>query len=504
MMSGHGGPDRKNSKEPDLWSGIARLRGSIFGLGTALLVSACATEAIVPLPPERPAKTAATVASDANENREHRRMLAAFGGEYRVAAIQNLVDETILRVGEASERPDIRYRVTILNSSSINAFALPNGSVYVTRGLLALANDTSELASVLAHEVAHVTARHAIERAELERRSVLVSRVNSDLLNDPQTGQARQDQGRVAIASFSRQQELDADQIGVRTVAKAGYDPFGASRFLASLGRSAVLRGRSSERNGPDFLSTHPSTPERIQTALLAARQLSAPGSLSPEKERSERTRYLAAISGMTFGDDPGDGIIKGNQFLHPRLGFAFNAPEGFKLENSAQAVLGTKGGGQQALRFESIKLAQGTSLEDYLRKSPVENIPTSNVEPFAITGFQAATALANSDSWTYRFAVIRMGDRAYRMILAAQSYTPEVDREFKSSLATFRSLSAEESGILRQQKINIVTAQAGDTAETLAARAAGEPALEKFLVLNGLQEGQALRSGNRYKIIGS
>ena len=463
------------------------------------LLSGCASEALIPLPPDKP-QLAAPRAVDAAAAAEHRRLLAAFNGEYRAPQAQALIDETVLKLANATERPDLRYRVTILNTGRINAFALPSGYIYVTRGLLALANDTSELASVLAHEMAHVTARHAVERAELERRSVLVSRVNSDLLNDPQTGQVRQDQGRVAIASFSRQQELEADQIGVRTVAKAGFDPYGATRFLGSLERSARLSARPDGKNNVDFLSTHPATPERVQAALLAARQISAPGA----DNSVERNRYLSAVSGMVYGDDPADGLVRGASFVHPRLGFAFSAPPGFTLENSSDAVLGTKNNGQQALRFESIKLPLGSTIDDYLKTSPIPEAPTTNIEPLAIGGLPGATAIANGNDWTYRFAVVQSGSKAYRMILAAQSYTPEVDREFRSSIATYHALSAEEISAARVNKIAIVTAQPSDTVTSLAARMTGdrEQAADRFLVLNGIEGEQGLRPAQRYKIV--
>src|SRR5829696_6774156 len=160
------------------------------------------------------------------------------GGEYRAPDAKRLLGEVTARLVAATERPDERYEITILDSPAVNAFALPSGRLYVTRGLLALANDTSEIAAVLAHEIAHVTLRHASARSELALRSQLVSRVVSDVLNDPAAGATLLDQSRVRIAGFSRAQELEADQVGIRTLAKAGYDPHAASRFLNSLGRN--------------------------------------------------------------------------------------------------------------------------------------------------------------------------------------------------------------------------------------------------------------------------
>ncbi len=256
--------------------------------------------------------------------------------------------------------------MTLLNSPVVNAFALPNGRVYLTRGLLALANDRAEIASVIAHEIAHVLSRHAFERAELQQRSELVQRVVSQVLNDPTAGAAVQAQSRVTIAGFSRQQELEADLIAVKAIAAAGFDPYGATRFLASLQRStgqrALLTGERGERRGMDILSTHPSTAERINLTLAQARQIGAPG-----LGQRDREGWLAALEGLSFGDDPADGTVRGRRYLNPALGLSFTAPEGIALESTREAVLGVGGSGSRALRFDSVQLEAGQTLEAYV-----------------------------------------------------------------------------------------------------------------------------------------
>src|ERR1700680_2192337 len=176
-------------------------------------------------------------------------------------------------------------RVTILNSPADNAFALPTGQLYVTRGLIGLANDSAELASVLSHEMAHVIARHAAIREEQARRTELVSNIN-DMLGDPQVGAMALARSKLALAGFSRAQEFEADGIGVGIAARSGFDPYGAARLLSSMGRNADLRaGGRGDARSPDFLSSHPATPERVRNAHSTARQYTAPG--AGQRDRS-------------------------------------------------------------------------------------------------------------------------------------------------------------------------------------------------------------------------
>src|SRR4029077_11427633 len=167
---------------------------------------------------------------------------------------------------------------------------------------------------------------------------------------------------KIALASFSRSQELEADAIGVAIAARAGFDPLGASRLLTAMGRNAELRslGRADARS-LEFLSSHPATPERVKNAEESARQFSV------NRAHRDKPAYLASIDGMTYGEDPADGFVRGRHFLHPKLGFSFMAPEGFMLDNTAQAVLGGKEGGDQALRLDVVKVPAEQSLIEYL-----------------------------------------------------------------------------------------------------------------------------------------
>ncbi len=469
----------------------------------ALALAACATmepQGGQPFqaatPPPRPS------GAEAKRSAEHARMIALFDGEYRDPAAERYLNEILVKLANAGERGSEPYKVTILNSPIVNAFALPPGNLYVTRGLLALANDAAEVAAVMAHEIAHITARHAIRREEEEKRAAVISQAAS-VLQNKQKSEEVEASARRTIASFSRLQELEADQIGIKVIARAGFDPYGAARFLDALGRSAALRtsliGQFASANKPDILATHPSTPERVAAATSAARQIGAPG-----LGATDRASYLAAIDGMAFGDNPSEGSIRGRKFLHGRLGFAFLAPEGFVLENSSRALLGVTSGGDEALRLDSVKVAPATTLQAYMTSGWIDGLEESSIEAAEINNSPAVIATAHAGEWSFRLAVIRFQpSEVYRLIFATRALTDASEKQFRASIDSFHHASEEEIRAVRPWQIAIVAAKPGDTAETLAARmAVPDRQLDFFLLINGLERRGPLQAGERYKII--
>lgn len=469
----------------------ALLLGGCIGDQTALLAPASSQGELAPR--ISPIQRAA--------DREHQRLLSAFGGEYRAPAARAALGEVVQRLAKASDGQIGAYEITILNSPVVNAFALPNGRLYVTRGLLALASDTAEIASVLAHEIAHVTAQHAVERAEKEAESALVSQVVSQVLKDPTAGAAVQAGSRLSLARFSRQQELTADQISVRNIARAGYDPYGASRFLAALGRNTAFRnagqGQSAEDKRLDILSSHPSTPERVAAVTAAARQIGAPGI-----GESDPRQWLTAIDGLAFGDDPRDGVVRGRRYLNSALRISFTAPEGFSLESARDMVIGIGSNGSQALRFDSVTLKPDQTLASYVSSGWIDGVQTGPVETREIAGLPAAVATGKGTDWVFGLAAIQAGDRVYRFILAARGGSDPA-RPMQALISSFHALTPGEAQAARPLQIRIVTAGAGDTTASLAQRMQGQDrALELFQVLNGLDRNQALVPGQRYKVV--
>jgi predicted Zn-dependent protease len=318
-------------------------------------------------------------------------------------------------------------------------------------------------------------------------------------LSDPQVGAMALARSKLALASFSRAQEFEADGIGVGIATRAGFDPFGAARLLAAMGRNADLRagGRGDARSS-DFLSSHPATPDRVRNAQNAARQYAAPGAA----ERDKAT-YLANLDGLIYGEDPVDGYVRGRRFLHPKLGFSFQAPEGFVLDNTAQAVLGIKDGSAQALRLDIVRIPPEQSLVEYLNSGWIENIEEGSVEELTVNGFPAATATARSDQWAFRLYAIRFGSEVYRFIFAAKSRNGEIDRSFRDCVNTFRRLTLAEIQSVKPLRLRVVKVRPADSVESLASRLALiDHQVERFRVLNGLEGNERPKVGDLVKII--
>ncbi len=472
-------------------------------LCAALTLAACGDAARfqTAAPPLPQAKPTRVIAQTAAAEREHERILASYGGSYDDPKLETLIGKTVDQLVAASDRPDQAYKVTILNSGAVNAFALPTGQLYVTRGLIALASDTSELSSVLSHEMAHVLAKHASIREDQARQAAVVTRVVTDMGNDPDLTALALAKTKLTMASFSRAQEFEADGIGVGISARAHFDPYGAARFLTSMERNAELKaGKTSlDPRAQDFLSSHPATPERVANAQASARQYNT----TPQGGERDRETYLAAIDNIVYGEDPSEGFVRGRRFLHPKLGFTFAAPDTFTLDNTAQAVIGVREGGTQAMRFDVVRVPAEQSLGDYLNSGWMENVDKASTEDLTINGFPAASAQAQGDQWQFKVYALRFGSDVYRFIFAAKQKTTESDRNARETVNSFRRLSLEEIQTARPLRIKVITVQPGDTVESLSHRMAGvdRPA-ERFRVLNGLDSRSQVKVRDLVKIV--
>jgi predicted Zn-dependent protease len=486
---------RQLSAAPAALLVVLSLTLSLAGCGDMARFQVATPVAPAPMPRPKP-----VVATTPASEKEHERILATYGGAYDDPQLEALISRTVERLVAASERPDQGYKVTILNSGAVNAFALPTGQLYVTRGLIALANDTSELSSVLSHEMAHVLAKHAAIREDEARKAAMVTRVVTDMSTDPDLTALALAKTKLTMASFSRTQEFEADGIGVAISARAHFDPYGAARFLTSMERNAELKaGKPTfDPRAQDFLSSHPATPERVQNAQTIAQQYTA-----PDNTERDREAYLTAIDNIVYGEDPSEGFVRGRRFLHPKLGFTFQAPENFTLDNTAQAVIGVRDGGSQAMRFDVVRVPAEQSLGDYLSSGWMEGVDKASTEDVTINGFPAASATARGDQWQFKIYALRFGSDVYRFIFASRQRTTESERNARETVNSFRRLTLEEIQAARPLRIKVITVQPGDTVESLSHRMDGvDHPLERFRVLNGLDTHAQVKVRDRVKIV--
>jgi len=429
---------------------------------------------------------------------QHPRILATYGGEYKDPKLERMVAKIVGKLTLVSENPNQTYRITILNSPNINAFALPGGYVYVTRGLLGLANDSAEVAAVIAHEMAHVTANHGIQRQQKEAEAAIAGRVVSEVLHDDIAGREALLRGKLRLAQFSRNQELQADAVGIKTIGEAGYDPFASARFLQSMEAYQSFRSVSGATDASlDFLATHPATPQRIELAMGHARRIGAPG-----VGTTDRNAFLDGIDGILYGETPDEGYVRGRTFIHPKLGVTFTVPEGFSIDNSADAVMAT-GPGEIAIRFDGAQLASGSSLTDYIKSGWVSGLDESTVRPTTLNGMPAATARASADRWQFDILVVSAGEKVYRFLTAAPRGSAALLPTSQAVTRSFRILSPAEQAAIKPLRIRVVTVKPGETIGTLAARMQGtDRKLDLFRLLNAIPSGGTVSVGDRVKII--
>lgn len=477
---------------------MALLAASLLALSAC--TSLTGTNIAVSQTGDNPAPTVVPEGTDPDDvvigRREHPRIIAAYGGVYSDRPAEIMVARIVGRLLAAANQPNAQFQVTILDSSEVNAFALPGGYIYVTRGILALASDTSELAAVLAHEIAHVTLRHARARTDRTRTTEIVDRVITGVFGGDKSTDAQANRTRQSMAAFSQNQELEADREGIKFSGKAGYDPRAAARFLGVMSRFASFS--AGEDGGEGFLSSHPSTPARIQKAMDTASTMFGKAELG----ETDRDGYLASIAGLTFGDSPAQGSIVGNRFIHTASRFTFTVPAGYTLQNSQSAVVGVAGDGE-AVRFDSADVQSNVPLADYLKSGWIAGLKADSVTTQSYNGIEMASGLAQTDQWFFRVSVMRLDGQVYRFIFAAKSDSPRFAQGAEATLKSFRRTDSADLNQVRRVVIRIVTAKAGDSANSLARQMGGlNRGSELFYIINDLYPGDPIVVGEKYKVV--
>ena len=436
---------------------------------------------------------------------QHPEIVGEFGGEYDDPELRAYVDSLGRLLARTSELPNLDWHFTILDAPIVNAFALPGGYVYVTRGLLALADNEAELAGVLAHEIGHVTARHSAERYG---QSVLGSAAALGvgiLLGSEVAAEATSSVAQLAVLSYSRDQEFEADTLGVRYLARTGHDPNAMATFLRRLlGHSryeAELAGRPEAADAFDITQTHPRTADRVERAIQQA------GGRNVANPIVDRDIYLDKIDGMVFGDSPAQGFVRGRRFLHPELGFAFEVPEDFELANTPVRVIAQNPNGASIL-FDAARTRSTARMTRYLAEDWGRGVSLNDLQALDVNGLEAATAWARLDTRQgqadFRLVAIRLDSAIYRFLFVTPSNLSEsLSAPQRRTTYSFRRLSGQDADDLQPYRLDIYRVKSGDTPGEIARRMPlGVESLGQFQVLNGLRQGEPLRAGERVKIV--
>jgi len=447
-------------------------------------------------------------------SRQHAEVVEEFGGAEtgpRAAYVEG-VGRRIASFSGTANAGQV-YHFTTLNSAVENAFAVPGGYVYLTRQLMGMMNDESELAFVVGHETGHIAANHAQARKSAANSSAIwgvLGQILGAVVGGDAFGglisQSAQQFSKARLLSFTRDQEYQADVLGIRYMTAAGYDPNGGATMLAQIARSTALEARMQgdrNRSTPEWASTHPLSENRAAQASQLARQTGKVG-----RGLRNRDAYLAQIQGMIVDDDPKQGVIDGRIFTHPDLRLSFAVPTGYLMQNSTQAVSIQGSGGQAQFaggRFNGSMdqyvdrvLRQLTGGRVQLALGPIQRTTVNGIPASYVVG-RANTSSGGVDVSV--FAYQWDANTIYHFVAltrAGQGLTP-----FAGMVNSLRRISTAEAAAIRPRVIDVVTVARGDTVQSLSSRMAYRDfRVERFLALNGLAANSPLAPGQKVKLV--
>jgi predicted Zn-dependent protease len=425
-------------------------------------------------------------------------------GVYADPELQQYVDTIGQRLARQAHRPGLPWTFTVVDSPAVNAFALPGGFIYVTRGILPFLRDEAELAAVLGHEVGHVDARHSA--AAYSRQTLVGGGLGVLGVFVPE---ARPFQGLADVAfgllflKNSRENELEADHLGVGYAAAAGWDPGAMPDLLGTLGRLDQATGSS--RGVPNWALTHPPAADRVAKVQAAVASARTTGSIATNRAALERH-----LDGLVYGDSREKGIVRGNEFLHPVLRFALRFPEGWEIVNGDQQVSASeREDGQVAMVLELATNASG-SIDDAARsgmtKAGFEETAGQHAE---INGLSAYIGTFNGTTTggarvTARAAYIRADGRTFLLAgLAPESDFSRVESAFAASIRSFRSLSQAEADRIQPDRVDFRVVRPGETWASIASGPAEHTVKPATLaIMNGVDPSAPPRAGERVRIV--
>jgi len=420
------------------------------------------------------------------------------------------VDKVGQRVAAVSDRPELFYRFHVVDDATINAFALPGGYIYIYRGLLTHMNSEAELAAVLGHEIGHVTARHAVQRYTQAQGYRLGAMVASIFLPIPQAvGQLSDLLATAVIQGYGRKDELQADELSIKYIPRAGYDVHATTRILQTLQRLEDIRlkeAKDTTGKKPEVyhgaFSSHPETKKRIEEAVAkSAAQQGKPAEVG-------HNAMLAALDGYPYGDSPDQGAVVGRRFLHPKLGIQLEFPANWAIKNTPQALTARL---RQKKAFFILQLKDLTKrqngtevLRDIFHRHALESLQTSHRDGFAITRAIVNTSAKQVGQARVLATVALDGPRAYILLSYSQRAKFEgFHADFESIARSFRHYDVKRDGDV--PRIRLYTWKQGDNWQALAQKdhnILGRFTADKLAALNGMDTNESPMPGMIIKIV--
>lgn len=437
----------------------------------------------------------------------HPQLLAEFGGAYtgdETTYVTNLGRELSAAAGLSDG-----CTFTVVNTDVVNAFAVPGCYIYVTRGLLAIVDSEAELAAVLAHELGHIAADHG-ERQEQRTlwRSLGVAAVAA-LSGSEDLARFAGRAAALFTLRYSRKHEYEADDLGLQYLREAGYDPFAAADMLRALRRHEAyqerIRGVEDAKSIPEWALTHPMTERRMARVEERAAELGASRDQLPEKELA----YLKAVDGLLYGDDPAQGFVIGRRFAHPVMRIGFEAPPGFTLTNSPQEIMiegpegirGSFSGGRVppgGLPAYAEAVLQGT-----LGQTPIANLSSERAQTNGGPGlFVSGIVPTAQGELAISLAVYGGPDGSAYHFLVVSPPDDQVQNAIAALFRSFRFLDEAEVNALKARRIRVKRVQPGQTPQELAVQSGGAATPALISMLNGLEPGEPLRTGQLVKVV--
>jgi predicted Zn-dependent protease len=425
-------------------------------------------------------------------------------GVYSDRELQQYVSDVGLQLAQVSERPSLPWHFTVVDVPAINAFALPGGYIYITRGILPFLDSQAQLAGVLGHEIGHVTARHAASQYSRSSGAGLGLLVGSIFVPQARPfAELGQSGLGLLFLKYSRDDEAQADGLGVRYAARAGWDPDGVPQMLTTLGR---IDETSDNKGVPNWLQTHPQPADRVQR-VQAAVQAAETGA---SKMTTDRDGYLKHVNGLIYGDNPDQGVVRGGSFLHRDLRFAVDFPQGWEVLNGQTQVVARQPGAKAVVLLQPVRRPVGRTIQEVALRS------------MQGAGFQAAggdaTTINTLDAYlgtyqgslqdfgrvTIRAAHISYNRETYLVagIAPQQAYDPLAPL-FDQSLKSFRPLTRSEAENIHPNRIDLYTARANETWESIAEHQGhGAVKPSTLAIMNGHAVNDQPRAGERLKIV--